>query len=78
MQDTEKDTIITPIFLRERWDVLKPVLQGNKREIANRAGCSVKRVDNAISMQIVSHDLLKPILCAMEEVAREELEKIQI
>lgn len=78
MQDTKKDTIITPIFLRERWDVLKPVLQGRKKEIALRAGCSVKRIDNAISMQIVSPELLKPILEAFEEVAREELEKIQL
>lgn len=78
MQDTEKDTIITPIYLRERWDVLKPVLQGNKREIAKRAGCSVKRIDNAISMQIVSSELLKPILEAFEEIAQEELQKIKL
>ena len=78
MEDLKKDTIITPLYLRERWDVLKPVLQGNKREIARRAGCSVKRIDNAISMQIVSSKLLQPILDAMEEVAREEMEKIKL
>lgn len=78
MQGKKKHTIITPISFRDRWDELKTVLQGKKREIAERAGCSVKRVDNAISLQIVSHDLLQPILNAMEEIAREELEKIQL
>lgn len=78
MQDTERDTKITPITFRERFLVLKPLLKGKNFEVANRAGCSPNRVINSISGKIVSPELLQPILDAMEEVAREEMEKIKL
>lgn len=78
MQDTEKDTKITPLSFRERFEVIKPLLKGDYFEVAKRAGCNPSRVVNAIYGKIVSPDLLQPIMDAMEEVAREELKKIQL
>lgn len=78
MQDTQKHTKITPISFRERYDGLKQLLLGKQFEIAAKAGCNPVRVINAIHGRIVSPELLEPIMDAMEEVAREELEKIQL
>lgn len=78
MQGKKKDAKITPIIFRERYEVMKPLLKGRKIEVATRVGCSPKRVANAISGQIASPELLEPILEAMKELAREELQKIQL
>lgn len=78
MKGTEKSTKINPIIFRERYDGLKQLLLGKQFEIADKAGCNPMRVINAISGKIVSPELLQPIMDAMEEVAREEMEKIQL
>lgn len=78
MQDTENDTKINPISFKQRYDGMKQLLLGKQFEIAEKAGCNPMRVVNAISGKIVSPELLEPILEAMEDVAREELEKIQL
>lgn len=78
MQDTEKDTKINPISFKERYEGIKQLLVGKQFDIAAKAGCNPVRVVNAISGRIVSPELLEPILEAMEEVAREELQKIQL
>lgn len=69
---------ITPIIFRKRYEGMKQLLVGKKFDIAAKANCNPVRVVNAIAGRIASPELLEPILQAMEEVAREELQKIQL
>lgn len=63
---------------RSRYEELKQIVSGKGNAIAERAGCDETRFINAIAGRIKSEELLIPLYSAMEEVAREEVNKIQI
>lgn len=69
---------ITDIEFARRWQELKRILHGKVPEIADRAGTDVVRFMNATQRKIKSPELLGPMYEAMEQVAREELEKIKL